>query len=206
MTTPLWRLAMVTAHRPQHLVPDSVPWIGDQLARVMVKLRDEHGTQTTVSGMALGGDLLWARTAEREGMPLWAHVPFPQQPDVWPWPDLVADYRRLVAYADRTGGVKTYGDLGDLPDGAERKALATQLLHDRNTGMIRETTLARGVVVAVLRSTRTRGGTWSAYNKAKDDAQLPIIRLDPDARTVTLASAGRDIETTETHEQEKLPI
>ena len=198
MTAPIWPVAMVTGHRPQHFDPnrpDVFDWLSGELRRVLAKLRAENGTGMAISGMAAGTDLLWANAAVMTKMPLRAHVPYPQQPDAW-WRDreLQRQWRRLVDYAGRTGGVETYGDLDNYTD-AERKGAAVGLLHDRNRGMIRETVAAAGVVVVVLRESRLSGGTRSVWNEIKDKSGLAIVRLDPDARTVRLASAGRRQET-----------
>jgi hypothetical protein len=107
---PAWPTVMVTGHRPQHLEPDSIEWIGAELHRVAGKLREEFGTTTGISGMAIGADMMWARSVLAHNLALWAHVPFPEQADVWPT-DFQAEHRRLLA---RATTVKTYGELGDL--------------------------------------------------------------------------------------------
>lgn len=75
MTT--WPIVMVTGHRPQHLSPGVRPWVRAELERLALKLRDEHGTATGISGMAVGADLWWADAVVKAGLRLWAHVPFP---------------------------------------------------------------------------------------------------------------------------------
>jgi hypothetical protein len=167
---------MVTAHRPQHLPSDALDWIAEQLHRIAFKLRDEYGTDTAVSGMALGGDQDWAESAVMAGLALWAHVPFPQQPDPWP----AHAQRRYRALLDEASQVNTYGDLAGL-SGDARKREAVRLLHARNDGMI----AVAQVAVAVYRPPLTTGGTASAWRKLWA-TRLPIIHVNPDTRTVTL--------------------
>ncbi|WP_165947283.1 SLOG family protein [Micromonospora sp. 15K316] len=162
-----WEVAAATGHRPQHLTAEERRWIRAELKRIAVKLRDEHGTATGVSGMALGTDLWWADETDTAGMKLWAHVPFPQQPNPWRDEDKT-EWRRLL---DRAAKVTTYGDHYDV-----------KLLHARNDGML----AAGSVIVAVHKRSKTTGGTASAVRKA-ERLGLPIIRIDPERRTVTLS-------------------
>ncbi len=204
MTAGIWRTAMVTGHRPQHLdVGDILEWVTAELARVARKLVDEHGVTTLISGMALGVDQMWGCAAVGLDVALAAHVPFPQQPDIWRDPVLKDQWQQFVDYAEKTGGVTVYGDLAGIDDEQARRRKAIALLHERNGGMIRDTMYAGGVTVAVLRSSKTDGGTRSAYQKALVSG-LPIIRIDPDRRTTTMASAGN--QKTSSYEQGTLPI
>lgn len=192
---PRWPTAMITGHRPQHLDPDSIDWIAGELNRIAWKLAGENGTGLLISGMALGADMLWANSAVTCKLPLRAHVPFPQQPDRWRDPELGRQWRRLVDYANRTGGVRTYGE---CPPGSP-DWLASKLLNDRNIGMVEETVAGGGVVVAVLRESKIHGGTRNAW-KAAREAGLTIIRVDPDRRTTTIVQAKAVVR----HEQETL--
>lgn len=180
----VWPVAMVTGHRPQHLDPNSVAWIGAELRRVAAKLHTTHATRTLISGLALGPDMWWGSAAIRNEMDLRAHIPFPQQPDPWRDQRLRAEWQRLVDYAEATGGATMYGDLAGVPQ-PDRKRAAARLLHARNDGMLTETALASGVVVAVLRLSKLDGGTRSAWDKAEAGG-LPIIHVEPDRRTVTM--------------------
>lgn len=203
MAGPTWPMAMITAHRPQHLAePGMLEWVAEESLRVARKLADEHGTRTLISGLALGGDQIWGWCAIRTELDLAAHIPFPQQPDPWRDPDLTDRWQYLRDYAECTGGVTVYGDLAGLT-GLERKRAAVRLLHARNDGMLAVTAAAAGAVVAVLRPSKLDGGTRSAYDKALK-AGLPVIHVNPDARTVTMASAGRETQTTTDYEQETL--
>jgi uncharacterized phage-like protein YoqJ len=184
---------MVTGHRPQHLHPDTWDWIEGELDRIAYKLRDEHGTLAAISGMALGTDQWWAQSALRADLYLWAHVPFPQQPDPW-GDDLQAAYRRLL---DEAHEIKTYGDLDTVPQ-AMRRREAVRLLHARNRGMIQAT----DAVVAVYRPSKADGGTAAAWKQAIRDG-LQIIHINPDRRTVTLPRRS-ETPSTNQHQQETL--
>lgn len=164
MTT--WPTVMVTGHRPQHLSPSVHDWVRFELNRLAVKLRAEHGMTTGISGMAIGADLWWADALVTNGIPLWAHVPFPQQPDRWTAENRV-EWQRLLGLAVKT---TTYGPDFDV-----------KLLHARNDGMLREA----NAVISVLLPGKTSGGTASAVRKATA-LGLPIIHINPEARTTTL--------------------
>jgi len=184
---------MLTGHRPQHLTNDSIDWIADQLDRIAIKLRDLYATNTAISGMALGCDQLWAQSALHAHLELWAHIPFPEQPDPWP-ADLQAAHRRLLARAHRT---TTHGELGDLVGDARRRR-AVQLLHTRNDAMI----AASHAVIAVYRPTIATGGTASAWRKVLA-GPLPVIHVNPDQRTVTAPRRRKPLPRTD-HTQETL--
>lgn len=197
--TDIWTTAMCTGHRPQHLRPDDIDWINTELTRIAAKLRDHNGTETLASGFALGTDLIWANAAKTARLRLRAHIPFPQQPNAWSDPELRWQWRRLLDYAKATGGSRVYGD---CPPRADSRRVAIKLLHERNAGMIEETVAADGVCVAVLRSSKLDGGTRSAFEQAKK--RVPIVRLDPDRRTVTISRPENH--ATSDHRQETLPI
>ena len=112
---------VLTGHSPQHLRPGARLWARSELHRLACKLRDEHGTTTGISGMALGADLWWADAVVRAGMVLHAHVPSPQQPDQWTRENR-ATWQRLLGHAAKT---VTYGT-----------GSALGLLHARNRGMV----------------------------------------------------------------------
>lgn len=184
MTGPVWPTVMVTGHRPQHMAPSVHGWIRDELDRLATKLRDGHGMACGITGMALGADMWWADSLVRAGVPLWAHIPFPQQPDPWlkTNPDAVAEWKRLRALAVQE---RVYGNLDGLT-GDTRNRRAVQLLHERNNGMLS----GSGAVVAVWQPNKRDGGTYSALVKAHRDA-LPVILVNPDARTTTMPSRTR---------------
>jgi uncharacterized phage-like protein YoqJ len=167
---PQWTTVSATGHRPQHLSTAEGQWVRTELAHVVQKLRDAHAMETGISGMAIGADMWWAEELLSAGVRLWAHVPFPQQPDRWP-PAERARWRRLL---DQAAQVTTYGDAYDVC-----------LLHERNDGMLAYSQ----AVVAVWKRSKTTGGTASAFRKARRRG-LPIVHLDPERRTVSLISAG----------------
>jgi uncharacterized phage-like protein YoqJ len=171
-TAQTWSTVMVTGHRPQHLLGfGEADWVRAELARVVVRLRDEHGMTCGISGMAVGTDLWWAAAVVHAGLKLSAHIPFPQQPDRWRQADR-AEWCRLRALAD----VHTlYGTTYDV-----------RLLHARNDGML----IASAAVVAVWKPSRTSGGTASAVRKARAMG-LPVVHLNPERRTVTLLDPAR---------------
>lgn len=164
MTT--WPTVMVTGHRPQHLHPSARPWVRSELERLTLKFRDEYGTTTGISGMAIGADLWWADAVVKAGLKLWAHIPFPQQPDKWQQADR-DEWERLCRVAWR---LKTYGGYYDV-----------RTLHERNAGMVE----AADAAVAVWDPRKTTGGTASAIGKLIA-AGLPIVHVNPETRMTTL--------------------
>lgn len=160
---------MVTGHRPQFLSPDSQAWAERELERVAVKLRDQHGMQVGISGMALGADTWWGYATLYAWQELWAFIPFPQQSDRWAPADVVrwqelrerATHEMLIA--------------GEYSVGA---------LHARNDAMLENSDL----VVAVWDPSKTTGGTASAVQKAQQRG-LPILHVDPVAQTTAMRRA-----------------
>jgi len=161
-----WPAASCTGHRPQHLTQAQRHWVRAELDRVTAKLAGAHGTTRGNSGMAIGADMWWADALLRRGLDLWAHVPFPQQPDRWSTGDQ-AEWARVKAAAAR---VVVYGDNYDVA-----------LLHERNDGLLDDC----DVLVAVWRPSKRGGGTASAVGKAARRG-LPIIHLNPDDCTTRL--------------------
>lgn len=178
--TIVWPVVAATGHRQRNLPPGSEAWVREKLAAGAVWLRDERGCRTAISGLALGVDTWWARAVLDAGLELWAYVPFPQQPD--PWPRAAkAEWRRLL---NRAAKVEHLGDLDGLPPG-RRKAMATALLHARNGQMLDDA----DAVIAVLDPAKTGGGTVSAVRSARA-LGLPIVHLNPRARTVNVVEPG----------------
>lgn len=172
-------VAAGTGHRTQHLPQDARHWCRMSVLRVADALHQHHGVDTALTGMALGMDMLWAWAAHVIGLKLHAHIPFVQQPDVWPRQSDRAYWARVRGWCVEEN---IYGDLAGLT-GSERTARARQLLHARNDGMIAAPT---GVAVALWDARRRTGGTWSAVRKARRDRGLPVVHIDPVARTVGL--------------------
>lgn len=93
------------------------------------------------------------------------YQPFPQQPDRWP-ADSREHYRQVCGNASR---VAALGDSYGKP-----------LLFARNDWMLRDS----DAVVAVLDPEHRRGGTHQTVARAI--GRVPVIRIDPRARRVTL--------------------
>jgi hypothetical protein len=170
-----WPVVMATGHRPQHLSPTQRAWCRDKLRKAAVWLRDECGTTVGISGMALGVDMWFARAVLEAGLDLWAYVPFPEQPEVWP---SVGDRREWAGLVARAVRVEYAGELGALGGDVRRRA-AVRLLHRRNDMMLADA----AAVVAVLDVAKRGGGTRSAVVKALR-AGMPGVHLDPCAATV----------------------
>lgn len=188
MIAPVWSTVMVTGHRPQDIPADAQAWVRERLDAAAVWLRDERGMTTGITGMALGSDMWWADSLHRAGVPYIAHIPFPQQPDPWRCrnPQAVAEWHRLRALA---ASVVPYGDLAGLAEHA-RKRVAIKLLHERNDGMLAAIARAGGAVLAVWCPSKRDGGTFSAVKKAHQ-MRLPVILVNPEARTTAMPSPDR---------------
>ncbi|MFI1194061.1 hypothetical protein ACH4T9_12500 [Micromonospora sp. NPDC020750] len=188
MSAPVWPQVMVTGHRPHHLPVGAPASVRGELDRIAVKLRDGHGMTAGITGMALGADLLWAASLHRAQVSYIAHIPFPEQPDPWRRnnPHAVTEWERLRGLADRE---VVYGTLAGLAERA-RKGAAVKLLHRRNDGMLAAVVSARGAVVAVWCPSKLNGGTHSALQKAHR-LGLPVIHINPEARTTTVPSRAR---------------
>ena len=167
-----WATVAATGHRPQHLHPEARHWLTQELRRVAKKLRDQHGTQVAISGMALGVDTWWALAALQAGLQLWAHVPYPQQAERWRSEDQ-AQWRSLL---DQATKITQYGDHYDI-----------RLLGQRNRGMLSHCQ----AVVAGYDRRKTTGGTAHAYREARV-LRLPIILLDPHQQRTTLVGGERE--------------
>ncbi len=155
-----FRRVMVTGHRPQHLTEGETVFAQTELLRLARKLRDGHGMDTAISGMALGADTWWAESAIATAVALAAYIPFESQPDRWSAKDR-AQWQWLRAKA------------------AEEKIIApgysVGALHARNDAMIRDSDLA----IAVWKPSKTSGGTASAVKKLQAKGRdIVIVDLD----------------------------
>lgn len=159
---------MVTGHRPHLLSPEGSRWAELELERVAVKLRDQHGMQIGISGMALGADTWWGFATLFAWRELWAFIPFPQQPDRWA-PDDVARWQELRERAKHEVVVA--------------REYSVKALHARNDAML----LNADLVVAVWDPANQSGGTFSCVEKARARG-LPILHVDPVAQSTTLRS------------------
>lgn len=164
---------MVTGHRPQGIPVESHEWVKLELERLAIKLRDEHGTQVGISGMALGADIWWAQAVKFAWLDLWAFLPFPQQAERWApvdvalWNEMRGRAAHEVVVAD---------------------AYSVQALHARNDAMLENADL----VVAVWDPLTVTGGTYNTVVKAVKRG-LPIIHLHPYplAQRTTMVAPGR---------------
>jgi uncharacterized phage-like protein YoqJ len=161
-----FRRVSVTGHRPQFLSAEQAEFAQAELWRLVQKLRDEHSMEVGISGMALGVDTWWAVSVLDAGVPLWAFVPFPEQPARWPARDRHLHDSLLARASWRWEG---------------RPGYSAQKLHDRNDRMRRDSDL----VVAVWSPSKTSGGTYQQVTRCRAEGK-PLILVDLD-RLVTVA-------------------
>lgn len=164
---------MVTGHRPQGIPAESHQWVEQELERLAIKLRDEHGTQIGISGMALGSDIWWAKAVKFAWLDLWAFIPFPQQADRWQPAD-VALWNEMRSRAAH--------EIVIAPE------YSVQALFQRNEVMLENSDL----VIAVWDPTTTSGGTYATVQSAVRRG-LPIIHLHPSplAQRTTMVAPGK---------------
>jgi|GEM_PF-1468357 len=151
-------VAMLTGHR--RLSPAQFAFVRAELVRIAIKLRDQHGTTTAISGMALGADTVWAEAILDAGLDLWAYLPFPQQADRWPEASR-EQWARLRAAAVREHVTADH--------------FRVQALHARNADMVRDANVA----IAVWSPSESKGGTAACVNVIRR-RQLPLIVVDLD--------------------------
>jgi len=94
---------MVTAHRPPKIGGYQTPntteqWVRANLRATLAGLLERHPDLTAVTGMALGGDQIFAEVCIELGIPFTAAVPFAAQPSRWP-DATKALYHRLLKKA-----------------------------------------------------------------------------------------------------------
>jgi len=164
--TRIWPTVCLTGHRPQHLSPAARAWLPGELARIVARLRDENGTTTGVSGMALGADMWWAEAVLAAGLKLWAHVPCPQQADRWS----AADRRQWERLLQQAWKVTLYGD-----------AYSVDLFGERDEGMVKVSDAA----VAVWNPAKRRTGTFKTLRFAVEHG-LPVVHVNPDTLRTTM--------------------
>ena len=164
---------MVTGHRPQGIPAESHDWVKLELERLAIKLRDEHGTEVGISGMALGSDIWWAQSVKFAWLDLWAFIPFPQQAERWQPAD-VALWNEMRSRAAH--------EIVIAPE------YSVPALFARNEAMLDNSDL----VIAVWDPTTTSGGTYATVQSAVRRG-LPIIHLHPYplAQRTTLVAPGR---------------
>lgn len=160
-----WTRVAATGHRPQIIAPSVHGWVIEELSRVAVKLRAEHGTEIAISGGAMGADLWWADAAHGAGSRVWLYQPFAEQSGRF-GDDWRRHHQRVRDYATRVATLGT--------------AYRTSLLFARNDWMLRDC----HALVAVVDPEHRRGGTYDTVGKAR--GHVPIIHIDIRARRTTL--------------------
>jgi len=149
-------------------------WMRAELARVLRKLRLEHGTSTLISGMAMGAGVEGSEIAgTAAGYSLWAYLPFPDQTAGWP----TAWVRRQEAARTRASRTVV---LGDKPVGANRKR-GLRLDFDRDRLMVRDA----NVLIAVHH--RSAGGQTATIVELARELGVAVVTMDPIALAVVIA-------------------
>jgi uncharacterized phage-like protein YoqJ len=169
MTRGYYRV-MVSGHRS--LPHGSIPWVQEQLAAVVSQLNERYGMRRALTGMALGVDQMFARTALAQGVRVEAYIPGRDQSTRWS-ADQIAEYELLMA---RTTAITSA--TSEMP-----YASYISRLHKRNEMMIRDCNLA----ILVL-DDRQSGGTHVVKMKLAA-AKKPTIHIDPKNRTATASWA-----------------
>ena len=136
-----------------------------ELARVTAKLREEHGTEVAISGLARGTDQWFADAAHTAELRVWGYEPCPDQDAPWTRADR-EERHRIIALADRVDTL------------APR--YTRRVMFDRNMWMLRDS----DALVAVVDPRRTTGGTVHTIDKAT--GRLPLVRIDVFNRRTTL--------------------
>ena len=163
MTPAIFKIVMLTGHR-KFATSDAI-WLERELYRTVKRLKEFHGLEEMISGMALGADTIWAEAALANDIPFAAYIPFEAQPDKWPAKQQEI-WRELRAKASREVIVGPHFSVG--------------YLHARNDAMIADSNLC----VAAFQSSSISGGTFSAVKKIRKLSK-PILIVDPETRLIT---------------------
>ncbi|MEV0297079.1 NADAR family protein [Nocardia sp. NPDC050710] len=167
-----WVRVATTGHREHLIDPDLRPWVRDELARIAVKLRDEHDTRIGCSGLATGADLWWAEAADAAGLDLWGYQPFPEQTAGTDW--------SAAQQAQHT----------EICERLSRHVLVATSDHDPNRYFDSRNQLLIGdadAVVCVLDPTCHRGGTVNALRRYCPG--MPVITIDLAQRATRFAAS-----------------
>lgn len=163
---PSYYSVMVSGHRT--LPAGSAPWVQDQIDAVVAQLNSKYGMRHALTGMALGVDQMFARTALRMGIRVDAYIPGRDQ--AIRWSDVQREaYENLLARSSRVESATTITPYGTV----------ITRLHVRNDMMIRSCDLA-----VLVMDDRQSGGTYTVKRKLAA-AGRPIIHIDPKNRTTT---------------------
>lgn len=191
MTTPLfevaetWSHAMVTAHRK--LPKGSDEWLRPALAERLTKLRADFGVEDVTSGMAIGGDMMFAEEALDQDLPLTAAVPFPSQPrDEYGPKWSAAQQKRWQDLLERASHVEWVSPTDPLSYNERNR-----MLHARNDWMLER----NQVVLAIWAPANRTGGTYGCIVKAVS-AGMPVILFNLATKMVTRPSPKRWAELT----------
>lgn len=149
---------MVTGHRPFDLTEEQITRGNQLLYKVGKRLRDHYGMTEAISGMALGADTVWAKTALKLEVDLAAYIPFPQQPNKWS----ESDRRTWKSLREKATRERVMSD-----------TYAMKWLFVRNSEMIKDSDLT----IAVLDPDRTKGGTVAAVAEVRKKNK-PLIIID----------------------------
>ncbi len=198
MSTPLfataetWTTVMVTAHRklPKDIpgwpgeTPDAPPvTLAQAVTARLAKLRTDFGTEKAISGMAIGGDMLFADATLDLGLPLTAAVPFPGQArDEYGPKWTPAEQRHWQELLDRASHTE-YVSTTDPLTYNER----VRMLHARNDWMLDR---AQAVLAIWAPANKRGSGTYSCIVKAVS-AGMPVILFNLTTHTVTRPSRRR---------------
>jgi uncharacterized phage-like protein YoqJ len=171
---------MVTAHRPPHLGGYQTPnpteqWVRDNLRVVLGGLQGREPELVGVTGMALGGDQIFADICIELGIPFIAVVPFKGQESRWPEASQ-ARYNALLRKAKKVVIVD------EIPSYHSDKFGGKMAL--RNKWMVDHSDQALAVWDG------SEGGTGNAVTFLRKKGRK-ILRLDPAARTVGLDVVSR---------------
>lgn len=157
----------ITGHRPDKIA-NSFGWITVKLGQIFTRLKPE----LVISGMARGVDMIAAKVAVDNEIPLLAAIPYPGQEHGYPTHE-AAEYHKLLEAATK---------IEILADEPTAYFDAVKKLHDRNKWMVDHSNM----VIAVWDGS-PKGGTTHCVRYAKrvqSQRSLPIIHLNPSTRKI----------------------
>lgn len=166
---------MITAHRPQKLGGFKLPnptehWVRLNLRAVLAKMQVKYPDIEGITGMALGGDQIFAELCLELRIPFIAAVPFRGQENRWP-PSSQDAYRSLL------GRAKEVVVVDELPDYRSESFGAKMAL--RNVWMVDNSEKA----IAVWDG--SEGGTGNAVKEILRRGRK-LARLDPQTRMFSI--------------------
>lgn len=172
-----WTGVMVTAHRK--LPKGADEWLRPALRERLTKLRDEFGMERAITGMAIGGDTVFADVALELGFPLYGAVPFPGQANDQYGPRWTrAQKAHWAELIERCAHVDYVSPTDPLSYGQR-----VGMLHARNDFMLAQA----AAVCAIWAPANRTGGTYSCIVKAVG-AGLPVVLFNLATQTVVRPS------------------